>query len=242
MRSAGVLLAGMVVTAGLLVPGATAQRTDRDPPGSEATPKREPLPPPRRERDKSAAKEKAEPKPVPSRIPRPGSGGVPDGGAERARLLDELYARLATAPDEATASRITTAIEHVWRRSISDTVSVLMERSQRAISDRRYVTAMDVLDRAVQLAPDSPEVFRFRAAVHYARDDIYAAIGDLRRALALDPNHYKALEMLGSIFKELGRKKAAHAVYRKLYEVHPQMQGLKSTFEELDREVMGQAS
>ena len=89
-----------------------------------------------------------------------------------------------------------------------------------------------LLDRAAQISPDNPEVFRVRAAVNYARDEMGACIGDLRRSLALEPNNFKALEMLASIFKELGRKKAALEFYRKLYEIHPQMSGVKSAFEE----------
>ena len=238
--AAAVLVAVLAMT-----PLAEAQRGpgEREGPGALDRPQREPLPPPRREREKADQQKKAAepPKPIPARIARPGSRGVPESGAERVKLLTELHAHLATAADEVSANRVAAAIEHVWRSASSDTVNLLMERAQRATTEKNYETAVRLLDRAAQLAPDNAEVFRVRAAVNYARDDMGACIADLRRTMALEPNHFKALEMLGSIFKELGRKTAALAFYRKLYEIHPQMSGVKSAFEELDREVMGQA-
>jgi tetratricopeptide (TPR) repeat protein len=227
---------------------ADAQRTpgEREP----VQPFSEGRPAPRTPRDKGATGEtsrekappavKAEPKPIPSRLKRPGTTGVPEGGLERAQLLAELYAHLATAQDEAAAARIATAIEHIWRSSSSETVGLLMERSVRASKEKKHELAVRLLDRAVQLSPDNAEVFKTRAAVNYARDDMRATIGDLRRALALEPNDFKALEMLGGIFKELGRKKAAYEVHKRLYDVNPQMQGLKMQLDELERDAIGQ--
>lgn len=250
LKSTSALTAALVTTVLALTTVAMAQRapgergpTEHEGFGPDARPQREPLPPPRREREKAEQQKKAAepPKPIPARIARPGSRGVPESGAERVKLLTELHAHLATAADEPSASRVAAAIEHVWRSTSSDTVNLLMERAQRASTEKKYEMAVRLLDRAAQLSPDNPEVFRVRAAVNYARDDMGACIADLRRTIALEPNHFKALEMLGSIFKELGRKKAALAFYRKLYEIHPQMSGVKSAFEELDREVLGQA-
>lgn len=224
------------------VPAAAQRSRDSDVPPEQ----REPRQPPRRERDKGPSKDgkaaEVPPKPIPSRIRPPGGSIVPQGGAERARLLAELYAHLATAADEEAGNRVASAIEHVWLTTGSDTVTLLVERARRAENDKQPELALRLLDRAIQLAPDYPELFNRRAALHFSQNNVRASLGDLRRVLALEPNHYKALEALGSIFKDIGRKKAALEVYRKLYEVHPQMPGAKSTLEELEREVNGQAS
>jgi tetratricopeptide (TPR) repeat protein len=247
------LAAAFLLTAGFEVRwSAPAQaqdgwRSDRDMKRDPVEPRNQPRPneplPPRRSdqpKDGRSAKAPPEPKPIPKSMRKPGASAVPEGAGERAKLLDELYAHLATAEDEAAAKRITTAIEHVWMTTGSDTVGLLMERSRRAVRDKNPELAMRLLDRAVALAPDYPEVFNQRAAVHYLRNNTQLALGDLRRVLALDPNHYKALEALGQIFKELDNKKAALEVYRKLFDVHPHMSGAKSTMEELAREVEGQ--
>lgn len=233
----------------LLVPvPATAQQDrgwEQDAPGQSPRSRREREQRPEADRPspkggKSA--EKAPPKPIPKSMRPPGGSAVPQSGAERAKLLDELYAHLATAENEDVANRIATAIEHVWQAYGSDTVNLLMERARRAASEKKPELAINLLNRAAQLAPDFAEVFNRRASVHYAQNNARASIGDLRRVLALEPNHFKALEALGQILKEMENKKAALEVYRKLYQVHPHMSGAKSTFEELEREVKGQES
>ena len=191
---------------------------------------------------KSAEANKAEPKPIPRSLRSPGGTMVPEGGGQRAALLAELYAYLATATDEDVAKRTATAIEHVWQAASSDTVNLLMERGGRAAKEKKTPLAIKLFEQAVRLSPDNPEIFSRRALVYYAGGDLERALGDLRRALALDPNHYRSLESLGQILKEIDNKKAALQVYRKLYQVHPYFGGAKSTVDELAREVEGNAS
>ena len=222
--------------------GAPPDMGQRSPP---QRPQREPRP---GDRDSFGPKnnkkgaEAAPPKPIPKSIRPPGGSSVPQGGGERAKLLDELYANLATADDDTVAGRIAAAIEHVWMTSGSDTVNLLMERARRASGEKKPELAIRLMDRAAQLAPDFPEVFNTRGAIHFSQNNLGAAVGDLRRVLALEPNHYKALETLAQIFKEMNRKKAALEMYRKLYQIYPQMAGVKSALDELEREVNGQDS
>lgn len=248
VRRAGpcVMLAAVALAAPtLLVPltaGAQRKETFEPPPPSQ-----EPRRAPRSERDKSSPKdgkaaEAAPPKPIPKSLRPPGGSPVPYSGAARAQLLGELYAHLATAESEETGTRVATAIEHVWATQGGDTVKLLIERAQRAVDDKKPEMALRLLDRAALLAPDYPEVFNRRAALYFGQNNVASSIGDLRRVLALEPNHFRAMEALASIFKELGRKKAALEVYRKLFEIHPQMPSVKSTFEELEREVSGQGT
>ena len=192
-----------------------------------------------RQKQADAAKE---PKPIPRFLRRPGSTAVPESGVARAQLLIELYAYLATATDEDVAKQTANAIEHVWHAAGSDTVHLLLDRAMKAAKDKKLPLALSLFDRAVQLAPDNPEVFARRASVFYAENDLDNAMGDLRRVLALDRNHYKALDGLAQILKDTGRKKAALEVFRQLYAVHPYYPGAKSAIDELQREVEGQAS
>jgi tetratricopeptide (TPR) repeat protein len=236
-------LGGATVAALLIVGLANvghAQDTGRQAPGDLP---QEQLPPfPGLKRPPAAPKAEPAPKPIPNFLRRPGSTSVPERASDRAKLLDELYAYLATATDEDVAKRTAAAIEHVWLVSGSDTVSLLMQRATRAANESNPELAISLLDKAVQLAPDYPELFNRRAVIHFSQNNIEQALGDLRRTLALDPNHYKALEGLGQVLKEIGRKKAALEVYRKLYQVHPFMAGAKAAIEELEREIEGHRS
>jgi tetratricopeptide (TPR) repeat protein len=160
--------------------------------------------------------------------------------AEREKTLSNLYAHLATAEDEESAKAVADTIERLWLQSGSATIDLLMERAMKALADKNLDLALKLLDRVVELAPDFAEAWSRRAYVHFMRNDIGRALGDLRRTLALDPNHYKALDGLGQVLREIGEKKAALKAFRQLLEVHPYWPGAKQAVEELAREVDGQ--
>ncbi|MGH6815059.1 MAG: tetratricopeptide repeat protein [Hyphomicrobiaceae bacterium] len=166
---------------------------------------------------------------------------VPDNPEDRVKLLDNLYALLATAENEQAAGEIAAAIERLWIASSgSDTVAVLMERALKAANEKKLDMALQFLDSIVDLAPDYAEGWNRRAYVFYMQHDMVRALGDLRRTLALDPSHFKALEGLGQMLREIGEKKAALAAYKRLVEVHPLASGAQKTLDELERDVSGQ--
>ena len=181
----------------------------------------------------------AQPAPPKAAKKAPGSA-LPKTPAERDRTLADLYALLATAEDEATAKAIAEGIERVWFFSGSPTVDVLLGRATKAVSAKNYDSAMTFLDSVVEQAPDFTEGWNRRAYVHFQRNELTLALGDLRRTLALDPNHFKALDGLAQVLREIGQKKGALEVLERLNEVHPYWPGVPQAIEELSREVEGQ--
>jgi tetratricopeptide (TPR) repeat protein len=169
-----------------------------------------------------------------------GSAALPKTPEEREKTLSDLYALLATADDEDSAKAVAEAIERIWLHSGSATIDLLMERSMKAVSEKNQELALKLLDHIVELAPDFTEAWNRRAYVHFVRNEIELALGDLRRALALDPNHFKALDGLGQILREIGQKKAALQAFKQLLEIHPYWSGAQQMIDELAREVEGQ--
>jgi tetratricopeptide (TPR) repeat protein len=165
---------------------------------------------------------------------------IPDAPIERAKLLRDLYAHLATAVDEQAAAPHVEAIERLWLSPGSDTVLALMERALHAASHERPDLALNLLDAVVNIAPDYAEGFNRRAYVFYTLGDRERALGDLRRVLALDPNHFKAIDGFAQIMKDFGDKKAALAAYSKLVSIHPFWPSAQAAFDELKKEVEGQ--
>ena len=165
---------------------------------------------------------------------------LPQTAEEKSRALNDLYAQLATAEDEEAAKKITGQIERLWRHSGSDTANLLVSRALKAAGEKRMELAEKLFDHAVTLAPDYTEAFTQRAFYHFTQNNMVAAVGDLRRVLALDPNHFKAMEGLAQIWGASGNKKGAYEVTRQLLDVHPFASGAKQSFEELKREVEGQ--
>jgi tetratricopeptide (TPR) repeat protein len=171
---------------------------------------------------------------------RSAHAGVPKSPEEREKILSDLYAHLATASDEAGAKAVADAIERIWTNSGSDTIDLLMERSAKAANDKNIDLALRLLDYVVALAPDYTEAWNRRAFLHYTRNEVDQALGDLRRTLALDPNHFKALEGLGQILREIGQKKPALKAFKRLLDVHPFWSGAQEAVDELERDVEGQ--
>jgi tetratricopeptide (TPR) repeat protein len=165
---------------------------------------------------------------------------VPKTPAEREKMLSDLYAHLATAGDEDSAKAVAEAIERVWVNSGSDTIDVLMERAMKVVGEKNYDLALKLLDHVVALAPDFTEGWNRRAYVHYMKSEVDLALGDLRRTLALDPNHFKALDGLGQILREIGQKRPALKAFKQLLDVHPYWSGAQDAVDELEREVEGQ--
>jgi tetratricopeptide (TPR) repeat protein len=105
---------------------------------------------------------------------------------------------------------------------------------------QRRDLAMQLLNAAVEQQPDYVEAWNRRAYLFYVEEDYKRALGDLRRVLALEPRHYKALEGLANILQHLGEKKAALVAYESLLKVHPHAPGAKKARDDLKIEVEGQ--
>lgn len=157
----------------------------------------------------------------------------------RAELRDSLYALLATAADETAAKRVAAEIQKLWLTTGSPTVSLLIRRADRAVKAKNTELALQFLDAALELAPDYAEAWNRRAFIYYQAGDVRRAVGDLRRALALDPNHFKALEGLGNIMRSSGDEQAAFKAYERLIEVNRFADGALKIYEDLRERVRG---
>lgn len=184
--------------------------------------------------------------PPPDAVPRqngpPGMMGLPwpQSPDEVAKTLDNLYAFLATEGDHRQAGEIGAAIERLWRMEGGDTVNLLIDRGEIFSSKNENDKALPFLDAAVELAPQYAEAWSHRAYVEYRMNNYTAALGDLRRALALEPNHFRALDAMGKILVLMGEKKAALEVYNQLLKVHPNIEGGETERDKLKKEVEGQ--
>lgn len=165
---------------------------------------------------------------------------VPDTAEQRAKLLEELYVRLAASPSPEDAEPVATSIERLWHFSGSATADLLLDRAIAANQAGDQDLAMKLLDAAVLLQPDYAAAWNRRAFLYFLKNDYSRALGDLRRVLALEPNHFRALEGLGQILRNIGEKKAALEAYKKLLAIHPQAAGAKQAVDELTLEVEGQ--
>ncbi|MBX2804329.1 MAG: tetratricopeptide repeat protein [Hyphomicrobiales bacterium] len=158
----------------------------------------------------------------------------------RQDVLAFLYGQLSLSKNAANAEVIVSAIDRVWAQSGSDTTDLLMQRAQIALQTKDYDLAIDLLTSISELDPRFVAGWSQLATVYYLKDRYREAMIGLRRVLTLDPNHYKAIEGVGIILRETGKKKSALAVMRRALEIHPFLETARKAAEELEREVEGQ--
>jgi len=174
-------------------------------------------------------------------VPHVTEGGDPEAVApDREMLLETLYQRLEQAETPDRAKAVAQNIERVWRSSGSASIDLLLARSLALISAEEYQLAQVILDTVVIAAPDFAEGWSQRAMVHFQKREFRAALDDLRRALAIEPKHFRAMQGVAVILNEFGEKERALQAYRRVLDVYPLKKEAREAVEELKRDVEGQ--
>jgi Tfp pilus assembly protein PilF len=154
--------------------------------------------------------------------------------------LDQLFERLAAAGTEAEAGGIAEQIARIWSRTGSDTLDLLMQRVQDAMKGGDGVTALDLIDSILALKPDFTEAYSRRAAIHFQRKDMDAAMRDLRQTLAMEPRHFQALAGVGMVYQTGGEPRLALKAFREALKLNPHLKGIREAAEKLATEHDGQ--
>jgi tetratricopeptide (TPR) repeat protein len=158
----------------------------------------------------------------------------------REARLDALYAKLKTAENAKAGEIIADQIERIWENSGSDTANLMLQRAKRAIEQKNYDLALDLLDHLIPLKPDWAEAYHRRAIVHFLTKDEDGAMRDLRAVLAREPRHFQALAGLGLLLEMTGNEKAAYAAFTRAVEVHPHLEDLAEKLAKMRIVIEGQ--
>ncbi len=155
-------------------------------------------------------------------------------------ILQELYRKLKLASNTAKAQSIEKVIENVWLESGSPTVDLLMSRALAAQRNNKNELSLEILNQIVKIAPTYTEGWNRRAMIYFYNQNYALALLDIRRVLALDVHNFHAINGLGLIMQEIGNKKGALKVFKRLIEIHPYYTDAKKTLQKLQIEVEGQ--
>jgi tetratricopeptide (TPR) repeat protein len=146
----------------------------------------------------------------------------------RQKILDDLFDRLGKTQDASEAQGISGAIERVWMRSGSDTADLVMERAGILIRQKDWKLAEDMLSRLIEIEPQWAEAWNRRASVRFFQQNSSGAMEDLAHVLHLEPRHFKALVGVGAILERNERNAQALRVFRRVLEIHPQLDSMLS--------------
>jgi tetratricopeptide (TPR) repeat protein len=153
---------------------------------------------------------------------------------------DVLLKALQNAGSEPAARAIEQQIDKAWSQSGSPSADLLLERARAAAEDEDYDTALRILAKLTEVAPNFAEAWHQRAEIAAVRQDFHVAMASLRKTLTLQPRHFVALASLGAILEEFGNKGQALAAYRKALALNPYLEGLPDRIRALSRDVEGQ--
>ena len=154
--------------------------------------------------------------------------------------LDALFARLAKAQTPQEAEAIATLIEHVWAKSNSPTADFILSRVSASLAHKKNETALALLDKLVEIAPNWVEAWNHRAAVRFGLDDDVGSMNDIAEVLKREPRHFNALAGMALILQREHEDKEALKVYRAILTIYPQMRAVNEMVEKLKKKVEGE--
>jgi tetratricopeptide (TPR) repeat protein len=171
--------------------------------------------------------------------PEPPKQAPSSDPAPRSKIIDDLFERLAQAPDAASAEPIRALIERVWAHRGSATADLLMARAESALKSGLEAPATALLDRLVALYPDWSLGWRRRAQSAAARGDREGAMRDLDRALQAEPRDFLAMSELAAFLRVEKQDGPALDLLRRALALDPHNESLREETEELRRQVEG---
>lgn len=151
----------------------------------------------------------------------------------------DLYEALASADSALEARAIEMRIYAQWAHTKSPSEALILEQATALLAQGDPEGAKAKLDPLTEIAPNYVEGWSFRALVHRELGNIPESVTDLKRALELEPKHFRALSLLGSIFEELKDYKSALKAWKAALEINPHLEGGAETVRRLTDKVKG---
>jgi len=140
--------------------------------------------------------------------------------AQEASRLDGMYEALKTAPAP-EAARLGREIRLELAKSGSAAMNLLLKRGRDAMSAGDTGLAIELLSALTDHAPGFSEGWHARSVAFARAGMLGAAIGDLERALALEPRNFAAIYSLGALLEEIGQPVLALEAYARVTKIHP---------------------
>lgn len=159
-----------------------------------------------------------------------------------AATLDDMFDELRRQTKAPAAQRIARQIWNRWTDSGSATINLLMEWAGKAMQDKDYAVAEDLLTQVTTLAPDYAEGWNRRATLYFAKSDYGRSIADIERVLQLEPRHFGALAGLGMILDRTGSREKALETWYKVLAIYPANSRAQSAVVKLEEKLAGRGS
>lgn len=141
--------------------------------------------------------------------------------ASYAAERDRLFRFLAQAGTPQAGFAMEMEIWRHWLKAPDADTAALMNKALQRRRVYDFAGAEDILDRAVELAPDYAEAWNQRATIRFQREDFSGALADIEATLRLEPKHFGAMAGQAIILMRQGRFETAQSILRRAVAIHP---------------------
>ncbi|WP_152449157.1 MULTISPECIES: tetratricopeptide repeat protein [unclassified Roseivivax] len=146
----------------------------------------------------------------------------------------ELARDLAEAVDAAEAQRLERELQLEWSKSGSAAMDLLLKRGRDALEINETDRAIDHLLALTDHAPGFAQGWYSLAQAYYAQGQYGQAADALERTLALNPNHFGALQGMGALLEQLDRQALAYRAYAEAEALRPFDKDVTEALKRLD--------
>ncbi len=158
--------------------------------------------------------------------------------AQETQRVEALLEQLSD-PELDDWQSIEARVIDVWSRSGSVAMDLLLQRGRDAMEADDYQAAIEHFTALTDHAPEFAEAWNMRATAFYLIDEYGLSIEDISRALALNPQHFGALNGLGVILEQIGDDENALTAYKEAYKINPHRENVIEAIERLEMDVNG---
>ncbi len=151
-----------------------------------------------------------------------------------------LFKKLKTV-DAVDAPALETKILVEWSKSGSAAIDYLFSRAQIAMDSQDYGVALLHLNALTDHAPEFAEGWNLSAVILYKLGKAGPALAAIGHTLALEPRHFRALEVLMFILEDAGLFLEAFEVFQMIEAIHPHAEILSTAKDRLNAKIQGQA-
>lgn len=148
-------------------------------------------------------------------------------GAASPSVLPSLFKRLTHAREQSEALAMEDLIWSVWMAHPNDDAAEVLDRATGDIAARRYDIAETRLARLIRACPGYAEAWHKLGTLHYLLGADDESIGNLHKALEIEPRHFGALASVGEILLARSDKDGAALAFHSALRLHPHLASVR---------------
>jgi tetratricopeptide (TPR) repeat protein len=137
--------------------------------------------------------------------------------------------------DEEVRSAAEESLWKIWSRSGDEKVDTVYRQGIRQMSEGLGMEAVATFSRIIEMKPGFAEAWNKRATLYFLMGEHQKSLADCDEVMKRNPHHFGALAGYFQIYVQIEDFERALKYGRRALDVNPNMEGVRSGVEALDR-------